>query len=84
MGIMEGRTSHEIKHKYTELYAPALLANWSVWPVAQVRNCPSARIFLTVPLAPDSELQIHPNGISSTIPVLMWGGLDIVSIALEL
>ncbi|KAF8499453.1 hypothetical protein JB92DRAFT_2579013, partial [Gautieria morchelliformis] len=38
MGIMEGRTSQEIKQKYTELYASALLANWSIWPIAQLVN----------------------------------------------
>ena len=38
MGIMEGRTSAEIKYKYIHLYAPALLANWTIWPFAQVSD----------------------------------------------
>jgi protein Mpv17 len=36
MGVMEGRKGAEIKQKYTDLYAPAILANWTVWPFVQV------------------------------------------------
>jgi len=35
---MEGRTRHQIKQKYQDLYAPALIANWKVWPLAQLIN----------------------------------------------
>ncbi|KAF8592062.1 hypothetical protein K439DRAFT_1401622 [Ramaria rubella] len=38
MGVMEGRESSDIKQKYTDLFAPALLANWTVWPFAQMVN----------------------------------------------
>lgn len=37
MGIMEGRNTGQIKEKFEDLYKPALLTNWKVWPVAQVR-----------------------------------------------
>jgi len=36
MGIMEGRTTKQIREKYGDMYLPALLANWKVWPLAQV------------------------------------------------
>ncbi|OBZ79660.1 Protein SYM1 [Grifola frondosa] len=38
MGLMEGRDSMHIQTKYKDLYKPALIANWQVWPVAQLIN----------------------------------------------
>ncbi|KAF9459480.1 hypothetical protein BDZ94DRAFT_1268274 [Collybia nuda] len=38
MGIMEGRDTSQIKEKVRDLYKPALLTNWKVWPVAQLIN----------------------------------------------
>ena len=37
MGVMEGRDGAHIRGKYKDLYRPALIANWKVWPAAQVR-----------------------------------------------
>lgn len=38
MGIMEGRDRNHIKEKFKDLYAPLIMANWQVWPVAQLIN----------------------------------------------
>ncbi|KAH7921957.1 hypothetical protein BV22DRAFT_1197795 [Leucogyrophana mollusca] len=38
MGIMEGRGSGQIRQKYADMYKPALLTNWQVWPLAQLIN----------------------------------------------
>jgi protein Mpv17 len=38
MGYMEGRDAQHIKNKYKEMYVPAIMANWQVWPLAQVRS----------------------------------------------
>ncbi|KAF8527997.1 hypothetical protein BU17DRAFT_39234 [Hysterangium stoloniferum] len=38
MSVMEGRSTCEMKQKYTALFGPALLANWTVWPFAQMVN----------------------------------------------
>lgn len=38
MGIMEGRNKLHIQEKYRDLYKPLILANWQVWPVAQLIN----------------------------------------------
>ncbi|KAH7911230.1 hypothetical protein BJ138DRAFT_1151172 [Hygrophoropsis aurantiaca] len=38
MGIMEGRNLRQIRQKYADIYAPALLANWRAWPLAQFVN----------------------------------------------
>ncbi|KAI0735409.1 hypothetical protein C8Q76DRAFT_611041 [Earliella scabrosa] len=38
MGMMEGRDSRHIAQRYKDLYKPALLANWQVWPLAQLIN----------------------------------------------
>ncbi|KZT06761.1 uncharacterized protein LAESUDRAFT_678725 [Laetiporus sulphureus 93-53] len=38
MGIMEGRDRPHIRRKYAQLFYPALIANWQVWPLAQLIN----------------------------------------------
>jgi len=38
MGIMEGRDNEHIRGKFSDLYNHALLANWKVWPMAQLIN----------------------------------------------
>lgn len=38
MGVMEGRDGAHIRGKYKDLYRPALIANWKVWPAAQFVN----------------------------------------------
>lgn len=36
ISIMEGRNTKQISKKYSDMYMPALFANWKVWPLAQV------------------------------------------------
>jgi hypothetical protein len=36
MGVMEGRDSKHIRGRFEDIYQPALLANWKIWPAAQV------------------------------------------------
>ncbi|EGN97095.1 hypothetical protein SERLA73DRAFT_139153 [Serpula lacrymans var. lacrymans S7.3] len=38
MGVMEGRSPAQIQEKYMDMYRPALMANWQVWPLAQMIN----------------------------------------------
>ncbi|WFD47062.1 hypothetical protein GLX27_001708 [Malassezia furfur] len=39
MGIMEGRrTLDSLQAKFHDVYGPALLANWSIWPLLQLFN----------------------------------------------
>ncbi|KAH9835771.1 uncharacterized protein C8Q71DRAFT_869934 [Rhodofomes roseus] len=38
MGIMEGRDASHIRRKYADMFAPALITNWQVWPLAQFVN----------------------------------------------
>ncbi|KZS96155.1 hypothetical protein SISNIDRAFT_451852 [Sistotremastrum niveocremeum HHB9708] len=38
MGVMEGRSNSQLREKYSSLFFPALLANWKVWPAAQLIN----------------------------------------------
>lgn len=38
MGVMERRTTPQIKQKFSDLYTPALITNWQVWPIAQLIN----------------------------------------------
>ncbi|TIB71784.1 hypothetical protein E3Q18_00501 [Wallemia mellicola] len=45
IGILEGKTSRDLKNKYSDLFVPAILANWKVWPLIQLFNfrfCPLA------------------------------------------
>lgn len=36
MGVMEGRDVKHIRARFEDIYRPVLLANWKVWPAAQV------------------------------------------------
>ncbi|KAI0757232.1 hypothetical protein C8Q80DRAFT_85520 [Daedaleopsis nitida] len=38
MGVMEGRDPKHIAQRYNDIYKPALIANWQVWPLAQLIN----------------------------------------------
>ncbi|KAG8754843.1 hypothetical protein FRC14_004607 [Serendipita sp. 396] len=38
MGVMEGRSTPEIREKFSNLFIPAIKANWTVWPLIQVVN----------------------------------------------
>ncbi|KIY51391.1 hypothetical protein FISHEDRAFT_71015 [Fistulina hepatica ATCC 64428] len=38
MGIMEGRNASQITERFRDLYIPALITNWQVWPLAQLIN----------------------------------------------
>jgi hypothetical protein len=36
MGVMEGREPKQIRARFNDIYQPALLTNWKIWPAAQV------------------------------------------------
>jgi len=38
MGMMEGRDPKHIRARFEDIYRPALLANWKIWPAAQFIN----------------------------------------------
>ncbi|KIL71044.1 hypothetical protein M378DRAFT_189581 [Amanita muscaria Koide BX008] len=38
MGLMEGRDPAQIREKMQDLFAPTILTNWKVWPLAQLVN----------------------------------------------
>jgi len=38
MGLMEGRDPQHIRGKFKDLYTKAVIANWQVWPLAQLIN----------------------------------------------
>ncbi|KAG8988934.1 hypothetical protein FRB94_000317 [Tulasnella sp. JGI-2019a] len=38
MGFMEGRSAKSVGIKYQDMFIPAMLANWKVWPAAQLVN----------------------------------------------
>jgi len=38
MGVMEGRDIKHIRGRFEDIYRPALLANWKIWPAAQFIN----------------------------------------------
>jgi hypothetical protein len=83
MGIMEGRDTGQIKEKFRDLYQPALLTNWKVWPVAQVRLIsnnsmePNTHGFIAY------KFPIHAFTLSRPIPIQLWCILDPVSISPE-
>ncbi|KAJ9108060.1 hypothetical protein QFC20_003629 [Naganishia adeliensis] len=38
MGAMEGKNTEQLKEKFSDMYLPALISNWKVWPLAQAVN----------------------------------------------
>ncbi|KAF9480460.1 hypothetical protein BDN70DRAFT_877602 [Pholiota conissans] len=38
MGIMERRSPRQIRERFTDLYKTAIIANWKIWPLAQMIN----------------------------------------------
>jgi len=38
MGVMEGRDTQHIRGKFKDIYGQAIIANWQVWPLAQLIN----------------------------------------------
>ncbi|KAM5538246.1 hypothetical protein V8D89_008133 [Ganoderma adspersum] len=38
MGLMEGREMKQVQQRFSDMYRPVLLANWRVWPLAQLIN----------------------------------------------
>jgi Mpv17/PMP22 family protein len=38
MGVMEGRDLKHIRARFEDIYRPALLANWKIWPAAQASS----------------------------------------------
>lgn len=44
MGLMEGKDIPSVGEKFQDMYWPALLANWKVWPLLQTIN------FTVIPL----------------------------------
>lgn len=38
MGVMEGRDIKHIRARFENIYQPTLLANWKIWPAAQVSS----------------------------------------------
>ena len=48
MGLMEGRDAKHIRGKFEDLYGQAIIANWQVWPLAQVRTL-QVFLFLLTP-----------------------------------
>jgi len=38
MGLLEGRSPRQIKERFQDLYGSLLLANWQLWPLAQLVN----------------------------------------------
>ncbi|KII93324.1 hypothetical protein PLICRDRAFT_171099 [Plicaturopsis crispa FD-325 SS-3] len=38
MGVLEGNDVAHIRQRYSDIFLPALLTNWKVWPLAQLVN----------------------------------------------
>ena len=78
MGIMERRDLKQIRVRFEDIYQPALLANWKIWPAAQVRRF--ARFPpLWAMLNHDTvvyQFSFYTSPISCPIPTNMWRFLD--------
>lgn len=48
MGLMEGQNPQQLQTKYRDVFIPALIANWKVWPALQV----SSQAAIHIPVSP--------------------------------
>ena len=76
---MERRDPQQIRTRFKDIYQPALLANWKIWPAAQVRCF--ARFFFPfwALLNRDTivyQFSFHAPCISCPIPTNVWRFLD--------
>ena len=82
---MEGRDFGHIQRRYRDMYKPALLANWEVWPVAQVGDAPTSKelevLKHTSPAA--HQFQVYAPALSRANPVHLRRVLDVVFVPLE-
>ena len=80
MGIMEARSPRQIKDRIRDLYRTALVANWRVWPLAQVRFLSSQYSLskLTRCSLLAYQFPIHASTIPGAILTSLWCLLDII------
>ena len=81
---MEGRTRHQIQQKYQDLYAPALIANWKVWPLAQVNIISKRPNQDNDPVSIAHQFPIHAFAISRAFCSDVWCILDALSFLTKL
>jgi len=82
MGLMERRDPQHIHGKFDDLYGQALIANWRVWPLAQVGTLGTFSVSANPRLV--DQLPFYALGVSSSVPKHMRGILDFVSLITEL
>ena len=83
MGMMEGRDSRHIAQRYRDLYKPALLANWQVWPLAQVSYAFEMVSLTSLTCVLVDKLPLYALAVSCSIPVHVRRFLDLVPFLAE-
>jgi len=78
MGIMEARSPRQIKDRIRDLYRTALVANWRVWPLAQVRFLSSQYSLTKLARFLAHQFPIHASTIPRAILTSLWCLLDII------
>ena len=81
---MEGRNLGQIRQRYKDIFPTALLANWKVWPLAQVSQICILFGFLSSdhPFLVD-QLPIHAASIPRSIYTDLRSLLDVVPLPSE-
>lgn len=82
---MEGRDTAHMKEKFSDMYKPALIANWKIWPLAQVsQQCSLIKLALLNVAFEAHQFPFYAFGLSGPLFVHMWRLLDVVSVNIEL
>ena len=87
MGVMEGRDPEHIRARFKDIYQPALLANWKIWPAAQVRCLARFVLRLWALSNRDTivhQFSFHASAVSCPIPTNVWRFLDPLPISSHL
>lgn len=78
MGVMEGRSREQIRQKYSDIFKPALIANWKVWPLAQVSKIDTIHLHYCESNMPSTvnQLSVHAATLPCSLPVDLQCLLD--------
>jgi hypothetical protein len=86
MAVMEGRDAQHIRARFNDIYFQALLANWKVWPTAQVRfssSCFHMSTWLTRDVIV-YQFPLHALTVSCPVPTNVRRFLDTLPVPSQL
>ena len=84
--MMEARSPRQIQEKFTDLYQTALIANWKVWPAAQVSSFHLSFFFhlSRSDMFAVYQFPLYTSCVPCPVLASLWSFLDVVSVHFKL